>query len=252
MTPAAGAVPATAPRRRQPDRRLRLVYVLLVLLAGSLGLAAWLAARAGPRPLAFIGAPLHSVLVADYSADPLGTRAAVVEVGIIQDVIAAQTTGTPPPDRLATVIVALATPVPSVTLLPGTRAPATQRPTATTTPSATAPHTATQTASPTPTSAPPTALPTLTATGQPSRLPPRTATPTASVTRPPLTATATTGLPTDPPPPPTDTAPPPTQVPPTATPLPPTHTPEPPPPTATDPYPAPPTNPPPTRPPPYP
>ncbi len=218
---------ARGPQEPRERRRWKVALSLLVI-GGVAGLAlvlilAGLAAR-GPRSLSVA---LHSALLSDYSADPLGIRLPEIRLDIIEDVIHDQ---------------------PTPTLRPGVTPP-------TTTP-----------APPASTSSPgtgtPLATPTASSTGIGStRTPTRFTTPPS--TRPGPTPTATRGLPatatnfptfaptetvpprdteTPAPPPPTDTPQPPPPQPTDTPPPPPTDTLQPPPPTATNPYPGPPTD----------
>src|SRR5260221_10265813 len=117
MTTARRAGPADDERSR---RRTNTILVLLLLAAAALCLAAWWSLYLAPASGNFIAAPLRSVLVANYGADPLSTGAVSVNLSLIGDVIGDQT-GTPGSNRQATLASVLQTPVVTVTF-PGGRA----------------------------------------------------------------------------------------------------------------------------------
>lgn len=213
---------------------------------------------------------LHSVLSADYSSDPAGSRVAPMRLALIQESILDTLQKTPfpslaPTSWLATLAGSLLTPVPSVTPNPGAfptviptlfnqiptptaphhTATSAVRATGTPLPAVTqTPLTGSSTAPPTPTSI---SAKTSTATTRPTytKVPENTPRPTTG-------ATSTRLAPTQPPPTqpgpthPPPTQPPPTNPPPTQPPPPPTNPPPPtdPPPPPTEP-PPPPTQPPP-------
>ncbi len=246
--------PAGTNRQIRRDRLVWLAYLLFFGFAVVVVYLIW--AMKTPHD-DHVPVGLHSVLFADYSADPRGARLPGVEFGIIEEVIADQG-GTDASVRFSTLQSAQQTPVPTITpRLSGT--PTTEGGTPTLagfSPTATG----TQRASQTPTK---TATPTVSATARvgtstathlgPTSTRTPTGFPSATVRTPthtpdsddptntPRPPTDTPQPPTDTPLPPTDTSEPPTSEPPTDTPEPPTHEPPTPePPTDTpDPYPGP-------------
>lgn len=186
---------------------------------------------------------LHSLLAADYSADPPRLRLPAVHLDLIRDILQDYSTPGNPDlpgatDRIATLQGELNTPVPSVTRLPG-------EPTQTRNPSQTPTHSASAT-----TSTPAASTMTPSATSTAASLPtiPSTATPTAGYLIPTMTVTSrATGQPTPTLRPPTQPAPTTTNLPevsptprPNATPTPTNRPPTQPPPTEPpNPYPEP-------------
>jgi hypothetical protein len=225
--------------RRNRNRWLLFFIALLMLsvlcLAMSLFYPPWWSA-AGSR---WIPIGMQSVLKADYSADAFVASLPQVDIGLIENAINDQPEASGQPDRMATVVGNLQTPVPTITPINFTPGAGTPTPGLAATPTlpGQAPTRApsdtpvsSQTASPTPT---PTLNVYVTSTSTPSGG--ETPSGPTSTSRPrtntPLPPTATTRPPTNtPPPPPTNTP----KPPPTNTPVPPTkvYPPPPPPPTS--------------------
>jgi hypothetical protein len=253
-------VPATQPPAilQRETRYMRVVLALLLLAASTVACMLVLASFGPRRPL-YVPQPLRSILFADYGADAFAENVAGVGPDLVADILQDEAP-TDAPERLATVISVLQTPVP--TTVNGNPV----LPTATASRSSTAPASLTPlpgaatgavAASPTPseTPLPPTetvpasATPSLTATG--TRVAAPTVTPTVGPTgtsapsatpAPSMTPTWTVVSPSVPPPTNTQAATS-TSVPPTTTPpptgYPPPNTPPPitPPPTGYPPYP---------------
>jgi hypothetical protein len=117
---------ATPAGREQTDRRLGAAILVLLVLAIALCWGAWwilCGARSGNE---FIAAPLRSVLGANYGVDPLSTKAAALNIGLVGDVIREQT-ATAGVDRQATPASVLETSVPAVTQQPGAATPSPTR-----------------------------------------------------------------------------------------------------------------------------
>ena len=120
------------------NRRTSVVIALLLFAAVGLCLAAWWSLYLAPNVDNFIAAPLRSVLVANYGADPLSTRGVAIDISLVGDLIGDQT-GTPGVDRQATLASVLQTPVVTITASGGV---------VTSTPSPTSSPTATPSATP--------------------------------------------------------------------------------------------------------
>lgn len=199
----------------------------LVLIGGLVAIALTLFATDWLESNRLLSVSLHSPMQADYSADPRAFLVPAFDINLVGEVIREQAPvpGDPGADPLATVVVVLQTPVPTVTPQFGaTNAPLQP------TPTQPLPPTATLGVGETP-------LPTLTFTAtftvtwtlSPTQPVAATATqqPPAATQRPP-TNTPRPATATSAPPSPTVPIPTATHVPPTATPVPPTQTPIPP------------------------
>lgn len=237
-------VPHAAPPAWRPRAMFWGMMFTLVLIGGLAAIALTLFATDWLDSNRLLGVSLHSPMRADYSADPRGFLVPAVNLNLIGEVLRQQpVNGAPvdPNDPLATVVVVLQTPVPTVTpqFAPTSGGPlpsATEPPAPTTTlgpgetPLATlastatsrATATSTRPAASTVTQPPPTQGPTAT-----QRPPTSTARPPTATSAPQPTAVPPTAVP--------PTAVPPTAVPPTVVPT----DPYPPPPTPGDPYPYP-------------
>ncbi len=229
---------ARAEQERRNRNRWLLFFIALLLLsvlclAMSLFYPPWWSA-AGSR---WIPIGMQSVLKADYSADAFVASLPQVDIGLIENAINDQPEASGQPDRMATVVGNLQTPVPTITPINFTPGAGTPTPGLAATPTlpGLAPTRApsdtpvsSQTASPTPTL---NVYVTSTSTPSGGETPSGPTSTSRPRTNTPLPPTATTRPPTNtPPPPPTNTP----KPPPTNTPVPPTkvYPPPPPPPTS--------------------
>src|SRR5688500_152278 len=130
MTARAAQPPALVLRRE--SRFTRLLLALLLLAAVTLVCLGLLGTFNRRRP-AFVPQPLRSVLSADYSADPFADKLAGLSPELIESILRDEA-GTDAPDRLATVVSDLQTPVPTV--VNGGLPPATSTPAPSATPAA--------------------------------------------------------------------------------------------------------------------
>lgn len=217
-------VPHAAPPAWRPRAMFWGMMFTLVLIGGLAAIALALFATDWLDSNRLLGVSLHSPMRADYSADPRGFLVPAVNLNLIGEVLRQQpVNGAPvdPNDPLATVVIVLQTPVPTVTpQFASTNAALQPTPTEPLAPTATL-------------GVGETPLATLASTAT-SRATATSTRPAAStVTQPPPTQgpTVTQRPPTSTPRPPTQTSQPPTatQVPPTNTPVLPTNTPVPPP-----------------------
>lgn len=220
--PTSGVKPKKSKKKLRHPTPLPIVLILAMIVCLLTTMVAVIQASAGLGDK--LPVTLHSLLFADYSADPHGFRISAVRFSLIEEAIrdAAGDQSLDSANRFATLQAGLRTSVPTVT-------PAfPQTPTATQQPTSTPDHTEP------PPSPSPTSLPPHTATAVPTQLQPSPTiirwNPTATGRPDKPSKPPEEPDPTDPPPPPPTDPPPP---PPTKPPPPPTKPPPPPP----DPYP---------------
>ncbi|MCL4562371.1 MAG: hypothetical protein M1281_17385, partial [Chloroflexi bacterium] len=108
---------AQAESRNDKIRDRRILFLLFLLLLLFL-CASWMLLAAGWGAGLGVGSlpvALHSVLVADYGADPFALNIPAMQAGLIGSALEDQTNTTNLPGRLATLAWNLQTPVPTVT-----------------------------------------------------------------------------------------------------------------------------------------